>query len=83
MRRWAIWSSRSGIVAAIPYDDLRTLLRVAGPTQLLGGVRVIPGGTLAPPDSIAPARVSDSTPRFRIVRSGSVPILEGPIDPAA
>ncbi|MDQ2873405.1 MAG: hypothetical protein M3Y33_00635 [Actinomycetota bacterium] len=40
-------------------------------------------GALAPPDSIAPARVSDSTQRFRIVRSGSVPILEGPIDPAA
>jgi hypothetical protein len=27
--------------------------------------------------------VSDSTPRFRIVRSGPPPTLEGPIDPAA
>lgn len=38
-------------------------------------------GALAPGDSTIPARVTDSTPRFRIVHSGPTPVLEGPVEP--
>ncbi|GAB3767763.1 hypothetical protein [Microlunatus parietis] len=38
-------------------------------------------GTLAPYEPTAVERINDSTPRFRIVRSGPTPTLEGPIEP--
>lgn len=39
-------------------------------------------GTLASADSIAPARIGDGTPRFRVVRNGPALTLEGPIESA-
>lgn len=36
-------------------------------------------GTLARSDSTAVERIKDSSPRFRIVCSGSMPTLEGPV----
>lgn len=36
-------------------------------------------GRLAPYGSTAPERINDSTPRFRITRSGPIPTLEGPV----
>lgn len=37
-------------------------------------------GTLVPYGSTAPERINDSTPRFRITRSGPTPTLEGPVE---
>jgi hypothetical protein len=45
-----------------------------------GQLVVTADGALAPHDSTAPARTSDSTPRFRIVRSGPTLTLERPIN---
>lgn len=39
-------------------------------------------GTFVPHESTTPALVTDSTPRFRIIRSGETPMLEGPAAPA-
>jgi len=44
-----------------------------------GWLVVTADGTLAPHDLTAPARTSNSTPRFRIVRSSPTLTLEGPI----
>lgn len=39
-------------------------------------------GTLVPHHTTTPARVADSTPRFRIIHSGPTPVLEGPLERA-
>lgn len=68
----------------ILYDDQHTLLRVTEPTRLLGaryGEHVVTAdGGLAAYGSTAPERINDSTPRFRITRSGPTPTLDGPIE---
>lgn len=38
-------------------------------------------GTLAPYDPTAAKQINDASPRFRIIRSGPAPTLEGPIEP--
>lgn len=39
-------------------------------------------GTFAPYDPTAAEQINDTTQRFRIIRSGLTPTLQGPIDPA-
>lgn len=60
---------------------------IAGTILIAVGARygqqvVSADGSLATYDSDAATRVNESTPRFRIVRSGPVPTLDGPIDSA-
>lgn len=38
-------------------------------------------GALVPRHTTMPARVANSTPRFRIIHSGPTPVLEGPVEP--
>lgn len=40
---------------------------------------VTPDGGLAPLDPSTRVRVSDAAPRFRVVRNGSAPVIEGPV----
>ena len=57
---------------------------VAGTIFLAVGARygqsvLTSDGILAPDDSTAPVHASESAPRFRIVRSGPTPTLQGPV----
>ncbi|MFT4081389.1 MAG: hypothetical protein QM638_02280 [Nocardioides sp.] len=60
---------------------------IAGTILVAVGARygeraVAEDGTLAPFDPATSARINESTPQFRIVRSGPTPTLEGPLNPA-
>ncbi|MGO1183943.1 MAG: hypothetical protein ACTMHS_12940 [Micrococcaceae bacterium] len=61
-----------------PADIEGTILIAVGARY--GNHIVTTYGTLAPYGSITPERINESTPRFRITRSGPTPTLEGPIE---
>lgn len=64
-----------------PEADIEgTILIAVG--AVYGKQVVTPDGSLAPLDPGTRVQVSDSTPRFRIVRSGPTLVLEGPVHPA-
>jgi len=63
-----------------PTDIEGTILIAVGARY--GPHVVTADGALVPYDSTSPSRVSDSTPRFRIARSGATPAFDRPIEPA-
>lgn len=63
-----------------PAADIEGTILIAAGARY--GDHIVTGdGTLAPYDPTAVEPTNDASPRFRIIRSGPTPTLEGPIEP--